>query len=206
MCGTINSSAQEKSNKEGGKFIAFTMTVPLQGKDGSVCELFVHVSAPGDRKEANHYSNGKHVICNGKLSVRKMDDRVYYNVRCDDVPEIVKPDEPDRIEGTLDFSGAIGKKGIITKKDKKGKDYHLFSAWSSDKHDDKKEFTWVKFIHFNPKPDVPTAPGTYIDVYGDLDIDIFKGNANIECRVTTIKEHAFDDVKSGGTASSVDNK
>ena len=32
-CGIIVSSAVEKQNKEGGKFLAFTIIVPIEGKD-----------------------------------------------------------------------------------------------------------------------------------------------------------------------------
>lgn len=200
VCGTINQSAQVKQSKDGSNFISFTVSVPLQGKDSSVCELYVKIAAPGDRKSANRYCVGKHVICNGTLNVRKLNDRVYYNVRCDEDPEIVKPDEPDRIEGTLDFSGAINKKkGVLVKKDKNGKDYHVFSAWSSDKHTDsstgeeKREFIYVNFVRFDPKPDDPMSPGQYIDCYGDLDINIHGGQAHLECVIKTIKEHHFDD-------------
>ena len=35
-CGVITSSAEEKTSKEGEKFISFSMVVPLGGKDGTV--------------------------------------------------------------------------------------------------------------------------------------------------------------------------
>ena len=43
-CGIIVSSAVEKQNKEGGKFLAFTIIVPIEGKDKSVKELHIGVA------------------------------------------------------------------------------------------------------------------------------------------------------------------
>lgn len=40
-CGIIVSSAQEKTNKEGGKFLAFTIVVPIEGRDKSVNSLIM---------------------------------------------------------------------------------------------------------------------------------------------------------------------
>ena len=84
VCGTIVNTASEKTAKDGGKFIAFTVVVPIQGKDESVAEIRVQVSAPGDKKTAVKYASGKHVQFTGHLNVRKVDGKEYYNVRCDD--------------------------------------------------------------------------------------------------------------------------
>ena len=55
-CGIIVSSAVEKQNKEGGKFLAFTLVVPIEGKDKSVKELgLADVKSASKFKE--HYIN-----------------------------------------------------------------------------------------------------------------------------------------------------
>ena len=40
-CGVITSSAEEKTSKEGEKFISFSMMVPFGGKDGTVKEQYL---------------------------------------------------------------------------------------------------------------------------------------------------------------------
>lgn len=46
-CGIIVSSAVEKQNKEGGKFLAFTLVVPIVG------QLTSNWKAPGRSREQN---------------------------------------------------------------------------------------------------------------------------------------------------------
>ena len=55
-CGTISSSAEEKQSKDGEKFISFGMIVPLLGKDGTAKEVWVTVSAPGNKDTVAPYS------------------------------------------------------------------------------------------------------------------------------------------------------
>lgn len=201
VCGTIVNTASEKTAKEGGKFIAFTVVVPIQGKDESVAELRVQVSAPGDKKTAVKYASGKHVRLIGRLNVRKVDGKEYYNVRCDEVPEVVKSTEDDAFEGHLEFIGCIDNNGVAQKKDKKGRIYHVFEAWSMDRGKDanaKPQFIYVHFINFRPKDDAPTKPHTYITASGKLDFNVWKGKASIQCQVEEAKEREFN--KDGATA------
>lgn len=206
VCGTILNSALEKTAQNGNKFIAFTVVVPLQGKDESVAEVRVQVSAPGDKKTAAKYPSGKHVSFTGHLNVRKVDGKEYYNVRCDEVPEIVKISDDDKLEGHLEFTGCIDNNGVARKKDKKGREYHIFEAWSMDKGKDpsaKAQFIYVHFINFHPKDDTPTKPHTYITASGPLEFHVWKGKASIQCQVEEVKERVFP--KDGDT-SSADNQ
>ena len=66
-CGIIVSSAVEKQNKEGGKFLAFTLVVPIEGKDKSVKELHIGVTTEGDQTTAANYSAGRRVTIKGNL-------------------------------------------------------------------------------------------------------------------------------------------
>ena len=197
VCGTVNSSAVEKTTKDGNTFITFSVLVPIQGKDGSVCETIVHVSSPGDRKRAVKFVAGKSVQAQGRLTVRIKDGIVYYNVRCENEPIFISADTEYLIEGSMDFTGCIGKDGVTIRQDKKQRDFKLFRAFTSDRHvadngEQKKEFLWVNFIYFRPKEDECLAAGKYVDVYGDLSLNVYKGKANIECSVKTVKEHKFD--------------
>ena len=63
-CGVITSSAEEKTSKEGEKFISFSMVVPFEGKDGTVKEQYISVSAPGDAQSAANYS----AACKSRIS------------------------------------------------------------------------------------------------------------------------------------------
>lgn len=204
VCGTINATASEKTNKTGGTFITFPVLVPLQGRDDSVCEVIVHVSAPGDKKTALKFAGGKFVQAQGRLTVRIKDGTVYYNVRCDSEPVLASLKEGHKIEGTLDFSGCISKDGLITKQDSKGRDYKIFQAFSSDKHKDdngveKKEYIWVHFIYFHPKDEPFLTAKKYIDAYGDLDMNVHNSKLQIQCRLKTVKEHFFDGGKAAET-------
>lgn len=206
VCGTIVNTASEKTAKDGGKFIAFTVVVPIQGKDESVAEIRVQVSAPGDKKTAVKYASGKHVQFTGHLNVRKVDGKEYYNVRCDDAPEVVKATEDDTFEGNLEFTGCIDNNGVAQKKDKKGRAYHVFEAWSMDKGKDanaKAQFIYVHFINFRPKDDAPTKPHTYITASGKLDFNVWKGKASIQCQV---EEVSLKDFRTGDAAATEDKK
>ena len=72
-CGTISCSAEEKQSKDGEKFISFGMIVPLLGKDGTAKEVWVTVSAPGNKETAASYSAGRKVTVNGVMYIRKHD-------------------------------------------------------------------------------------------------------------------------------------
>ncbi|MDD6553471.1 MAG: hypothetical protein PUF37_07805 [Prevotellaceae bacterium] len=196
VCGTINTSATPKTAKDGSKFFAFSITIPLQGRDESVCELTVHLSVSGDKALADKFTTGRHILANGHLNVRKEDGTTYYNIRCDGTPEFVKTSEQDRIEGSLTFTGALSNNGVAFKKTKKGKDFQVFDAWSSDKDKDgKREFIWVHFINLHPTDDTPTKPKTYIEATGDLEVEVWKTEPRIHCNVKTVKEHQFESKK-----------
>lgn len=195
VCGTINSSAVEKTSKENEKYLSFSMVVPLQGKDESIAELIIHVSVPMDAKMKSKLTNGRHVLVHGVLHVRKYEGTVFYNVRSDEEVELVKTSEPDSLEGDLEFKGGVGTKGVTEKTSKKGSKYHLFDAWSRDKSGEKDpEYTWVHFICF--QKDFPAlTPKNYVHVTGKLDIDVFKGNASINCVADTVEVVTFEDNK-----------
>ena len=72
-CGIIVSSAVEKQNKEGGKFLAFTLVVPIEGKDNSVKELHIGVTTEGDQTTAVNYSAGRRVTIKGNLYISKVE-------------------------------------------------------------------------------------------------------------------------------------
>ena len=98
-CGTISSSAEEKQSKDGEKFISFGMIVPLLGKDGTAKEVWVTVSAPGNKETAASYSAGRKVTVSGVMYIRKHDGNIYLNLRTDTNIEVNESTTNDRLEG-----------------------------------------------------------------------------------------------------------
>lgn len=186
-CGTINSSAEEKQSNAGEKFISFSMTIPFLGKDGSAREQYISVSAAGDKETAKAYTTGRKVTVTGVLYIRKHDGNVYFNLRSDGNIEINESTANDRLEGSMEFKGKISKKGIKEFKSKKGKDMQSFSAFSSDKEGENREFTWVNFIVLSPIHADYFAAEKYVSVVGDLQVDIFKSELQLECKVKSLE-------------------
>ena len=77
----------------------------------------------------------------------------------------------------------------FTVKDRKGKDFQVFSAVSVDKDGEQAEFTWVRFLNFHPTPEADDClkPGAYVEVKGDLQLSVWKESLSIDCRVKDVK-------------------
>lgn len=185
-CGIINNSAEEKQSSNGEKFISLTMLIPFQGKDGTVKEQYISVSAPGDKDTAAAYTTGRKITVNGVLYIRKHDGKTFFNLRTDDEIETNESTAVDRLEGSMEFKGKISKKGIKEFKSKKGKDMQSFSAFSSDKEGENREFTWVNFLCLTPLHTSYFAAEKYVEIHGDLQFDVFKGELQLECKVKSI--------------------
>ena len=110
-CGIIVSSAVEKQNKEGGKFLAFTIIVPIEGKDRSVKELHIGVTAEGDQTTAANYQAGRRVTVHGNLFIKKVEENLYFNLRSEGAIEQNDSSLPDRLEGTMEFKRQDRKQG-----------------------------------------------------------------------------------------------
>lgn len=184
-CGIIVSSAQEKTNKEGGKFLAFTIVVPIEGRDKSVKELHIGVTTEGDASTAAKYAAGKKVTIQGNLYIKKVEDTLYYNLRAEGDIKENDTSQVDKIEGKMEFKGKIGKKGLESYPTKNGGTFKTFSAFSADKDGEKCAFTWVKFT-LNQFLDYAAKAGEYVEVHGDLLLDVYKNSLQIGCRVSTI--------------------
>ncbi len=200
ICGNIVSSAEEKTANDGSKFISFAIATAIQGSDQTVKELHINVSAPFNAETMNLYSTGRRVTVNGVVHIRKNQNVEYWNMRTDKEAEFNESTVPDRLEGSMEFLGKIGKKGIEDRKSKKGKDFQTFSAFSSDKNGENREFTWVNFVVLNPIHADYFAAEKYVEVHGDLRLNVYKSNLHIECSVKSVA--AWDvSKKEDGTAA-----
>lgn len=187
VCAVISRAASVKNGKEGNSFLAFSVKLPVEGRDGSKKDLELSVSLDGDKSKAAVFTSGRRVTLSGVLTVRKKGGKVYFNFRADSA-ELANSKESDRIEGTMEFRGKIGKKGVDVKNDKNGDTYKAFSAFSTDKDGDKAEFTWIRFLYFNPKDGEDfLAANSYIEVKGDLQVGVFKDEVTLDCRVTDVQ-------------------
>ena len=185
-CGNIVSSAVEKTAQDGSKFISYAIVTALQGSDQSVVEVHMNVSAPYNADTIQNYSTGRRVTINGICHPRKYQGVEYYNLRTDKEAEFNESTVPDRLEGSMEFKGKIGKKGIEDRKSKKGKDFQTFSAFSSDKNGENREFTWVNFVVLNPIHADYFAAEKYVEVHGDLRLNVYKGKLQLECNVKSV--------------------
>lgn len=184
-CGIIVSSAVEKTNKDGGKFLAFTMVVPIEGKDKSVKELHIGVTTEGDQTIAGNFAAGRKVTVKGNLYIKKVEDNMYFNLRAEGGIEQNETSAIDRLEGNMKFKGKISKQGIETKTSKKGTTFKTFSAFSSDKDGEKRAFTWVKFT-LNQFLDYTAKAGDYVEVDGQLLLDVYQQKLQLGCRATVV--------------------
>lgn len=185
ICAVISRAASVKNGKD-SSFLTFGIKVPVEGRDGLKKDLEVSVSLDGDKSKASVFVVGRRVNLSGTLMVRKKDSKTYFNLRADSA-ELANSKSANLIEGTMEFRGKIGKKGVEEKTDKHKKAYKAFSAFSSDKDGDKVEFTWVRFLYFNPKEGEDfLQANTYVEVQGELQLGVYKDEISIDCRVSDV--------------------
>lgn len=184
-CAAINRAASVKNVKD-NSFLTFGITIPVEGRDGSKKDLEVSVSVDGDKSKASVYAVGRRLNISGTMTVRKKGGKTYFNLRADSA-ELANSKSENFIEGTMEFRGKIGKKGVEVKTDKKEKTYKAFSAFSSDKDGDNVEFTWVRFLYFNPKDGEDfLQANTYVECKGDLQLGVYKDEISLDCRVSEV--------------------
>ncbi len=189
ICAVITRNASVKQGKDNQEFVSFGISYPVSGRNGEAKNLDISVSVNGGKDTASVYSTGRRVNVTGTLSIVKRNGKIYFNLRADDKGIVlVKSTEADKLEGTMSFRGKIGKKGVEDKTDKKGEPFKVFSAFSTDKDGDKPEFTWVRFLYFNPKEGEDFLQAdTYIEASGDLQLEIFKEEVALACRLAEVK-------------------
>ncbi len=186
VCAVISRPASVKQSNDGVTFLSFNVKLPIVGRDGTSKDLEMSVTVDGGKGDASVYAAGRRVNLTGVLTLRKRAGIVYYNFRASEA-SIANSKEADRIEGTMEFKGKIGKKGVDVKTDQKGKTYKAFSAFSTDKDGDKAEFTWIRFLYFNPKADEEfLAANTYVAVKGTLQPGVYKDEISLDCRVSEV--------------------
>ena len=190
VCATICKDAEVKQSGDGTPFITFNVKLPVQGRDESGF-MIISVSADGDKNSMTYYTVGRRVSVHGTLSFRMKEKNTYYNLRADNIT-IENSNVPDKVEGSLTFKGKVSKYGIQEKKDSKQNDFQTFSAYSSDRNGDQREYIWVHFLNFTPCNEPFLAANAFVNVKGDLQLGFFKGKVTHECVVREISEWVLE--------------
>lgn len=188
LCGTISRNAMMKNGKN-GQYVNFLVKVPLKGNDGQELALDVSVSIDADKSAAAVYVAGRKVAIEGTLTFRKVGEVVYVNLKADrDKVQLAASNAPEKIEGTMTFTGKTGSKPAAPHTDKNGNQFVTFSAFSSDRNKNGGfEYLWVHFLNFNPCDLNIVAPKSLIQVEGEMQLGVYKGRMDIGCRVNTLQ-------------------
>lgn len=188
MCAAISRSAVVKKDKDDNSFVSFGVKMPITGRDKEKIDLEVSVTTDGGKDIAAIYTSGRRVEIDGTLTIRKKDGKMYLNLRTDnDKLKLGKSTFGDKLEGTMTFRGKIGKNGVEEKKDKNENPYKTFSAFSLDKNGDKSDFTWVRFMYFDPKEGEDfLQAGGYIEAIGELQLGVYKNALSLDCRLKEV--------------------
>jgi len=190
--GVISRAASMRTGKEGKAYISFAVKVNVSSKDGDSCKAVeVSVLKESSNNELAQYSSGTRVELKGSLTFRKRGSNFYFNFHADSV-DFSPVNNQDDIVGSMEFKGTIGKE-VNEKTDKKGRQYLIFSAFSTEKDGDIFEYTWVRFIRFAPENEAFLVPKGKIHINGTLEISIYQDKINLGCRVEEISEWVKQD-------------
>ena len=190
--GVISRAASMRTGKEGKAYISFAVKVNVSSKDGDSCKAVeVSVLQEGNSNELARYCSGSRVELKGSLTFRKRESNFYLNFHADSV-DFNPANHTEGITGSMEFKGTIGKQ-VDEKTDKKGRQYLIFSAFSTEKDGDAFEYTWVRFIRFAPEHEAFLIPKEKIHINGPLEISTYQDKINLGCRVEEISEWVKQD-------------
>ena len=144
------------------------------GKDGKEFVSFpLQVSIPG--------KNGN----DGNM--KRRGEKLYFNLSADSV-DLSDAGNTDSVKGQMVFRGKTGKH-IEERKDKTGKPYLMFSAFSTEKVNDGFEYQWVRFFCFGKEREEWLQPGVKVDAKGEMSLSLYDGKPDIFCRVEELNQY-----------------
>lgn len=195
MNGIVNRTASMRTNKEGKSYIGFAIKTTILAKAGSSKQVEVFVSKDGTAAELPLYVAGQRIELKGVLTFRRREENLYLNFYAESV-DFHPQNERDVIEGTIEFRGTVGKQ-VEEKRDKRGNAYSVFSAFSTEKHEENFAFTWVRFIRFSAEKESWLQPKARICAKGMLELSVYLDKINLSCRVEEIAEWVKPAVTNG---------
>ena len=184
MCGTVSKAAVVRNGKNGMPFTTYSIDVVVPAKKGINKTVMVSCIMDGDCAEA--IVVGNRIDVKGVLTFKKKDDNLYFNLKGIEVSQPAA-ESKDGIVGDMDFKGKVGK-DIDMKKDKNGKTFLMFSAFSAEKIGEEFAFTWVRFVRFVEEKEEWLQPKGTIEAKGDLEISVYNERLNLGCKVAELSQ------------------
>ena len=185
VVGTVNRPVEIRSGRGDKPFVTFGMAVVVKDGDESV-KLDVSVACDGDDDEVLDLIPGERVRVKGVMTFKRFGDALYYNLSAEKVKHDVAED--DAINGTLEFKGTLGAKGVVQHQGKKGAFRH-FDAYSAEKvGEDQYSYIWVHFVDFGDDQRVWMGPKSKIKAQGALGLQVYNDSVSLGCRVETLSQ------------------
>lgn len=184
VCGTVSKAAVVRNGKDGMPFTTYSVDVVVPAKKGINKTVIVSCIMDGDDAEGIVVDN--RIELKGVLTFKKKDDNLYFNLK---VSEVSQPaaESKDSIVGDMDFKGKVGK-DIDMKKDKNGKAFLMFSAFSAEKIGEEFAFTWVRFVRFSEEKEEWLQSKAAIEAKGELEISAYNDRLNLGCKVAELSQ------------------
>ena len=185
ICGVVSKAATCRNDKDGKPFVTFAVNVVIPAKSG--INKTIEVSVTKDVTDVPVIELGARIEVAGTLTLKKRGDNLYFNLAATGInPDTLAAD--DSITGQMEFRGKTGKQ-IEEKKDKKGRPFIAFNAFSAEKVQEGFEYTWVRFIHFDHEREAWLQPSMKITAKGNLELSVYNDRLNISCRFDEISEY-----------------
>ena len=184
VCGTVSKAAVVRNGKDGMPFTTYSVDVVVPAKKGINKTVMVSCIMDGDCAEA--IVVGNRIDVKGVLTFKKKDDNLYFNLKGIEVSQPAA-ESKDGIVGDMDFKGKVGK-DIDMKKDKNGKAFLMFSAFSAEKIGEEFAFTWVRFVRFVEEKEEWLQPKATIEAKGELEISLYNERLNLGCKVAELSQ------------------
>ena len=183
IIGTITRGAEVRATKDGKSFLSFGLQTTLCADSTDKKTIDIAAAMDGNDPTQFGFYSGSRVEIECSLTLRKKEDKVYYNLSCSSIK--ISENADDSITGTMHFKGTLGTKGLTEKQGKKGP-YRYFDAYNSEIDDDNYAYIWVHFIDFSPLAPDWLQPKTSIDAEGDFEFSVFNGRESLNCRISTL--------------------
>ena len=184
VCGTVSKAAVVRNGKNGMPFTTYSVDVVVPAKKGINKTVMVSCIMDGDCARA--IVVGNRIDVKGVLTFKKKDDNLYFNLKGIEVSQSAAENK-DGIVGDMDFKGKVGK-DIDMKKDKNGKTFLMFSAFSAEKIGEEFAFTWVRFVRFSEEKEEWLQSKAAIEAKGELEISVYNDRLNLGCKVAELSQ------------------
>ena len=184
VCGTVSKAAVVRNGKDGMPFTTYSVDVVVPAKKGTNKTVMVSCIMDGDCAEA--IVVGNRIDVKGVLTFKKKDDNLYFNLKGIEVSQPAT-ESKDGIVGDMEFKGKVGK-DIDMKKDKNGKAFLMFSAFSAEKIGEEFAFTWVRFVRFSEEKEEWLQSKATIEAKGELEISVYNDRLNLGCKVAELNQ------------------